>query len=204
MRRAYAVLLLLCLAGMAGCSADPGSAGEGIPTASPSPLPEPPATSPWYVQVQPRPAEKLDELRDVGGMTDALPRPITREGALQFLLETRWFSDTAGGWGGDETTEQTFAFAALLAEPDAPAAFEELLKRGRLAGQLYGLCGLYLTNRPLFDRHVPRFLHRDESVQGLYGCVVTPRSLRAVAPEIASGLWPRALEEAARSIAPQP
>jgi hypothetical protein len=114
-----------------------------------------------------------------------------------------WFSDTAAGFGG-ETTEQTFAFAALLADPDSAAAFEELLRRGRLAGQLYGLCGLYLTNRPLFDLHVPRFLNRDESVHGLQGCMVMPRPLRGVVPEIASGLWPGLLGAAARELQAKP
>jgi hypothetical protein len=137
-------------------------------------------------------------MRDVGGMADTLPHPATREDAMKHLLETRTFADRGGF--GNEITQPTRAFAVLLAEPDAAAAFQELLKRGRVAGQLYALCGLYLTNRPLFNRYMPRFLNRNEEVEQLLGCLLMLRPLREVAPHIANGSWPSSLEQAAREV----
>ena len=115
---------------------------------------------------------------------------------MKHLLETRTFGDRGGF--GNGIVAPTRAFAVLLAEPDAAAAFGELLKRGRLAGQLYALCGLYLTNRPLFDRNMPRFQNRNGEVRRFYGCLLLAQPVGEIAPHIANGYWPSLLKELAR------
>ena len=188
MRLANAIFLHVCPSSAAGCATNASSAGQGVPMSPPSPVP---ASAPWYVRVQPRPAGELNPL-------GTLPHPTTREDALKYLMEIRTFGDRGGF--ANEVTPPTRAFAVLLAQPDAAAALGELLKRGRVAGQLYALCGLYLTDRALFDRKMPRFLNRNEEVWRTYGCTVLSRPVREVAPHIASGFWPSALEEAAREL----
>jgi hypothetical protein len=117
---------------------------------------------------------------------------------MEILLRTDWFC--SGGIGyGLTTPNQCYALKTLLAQPDAPAAFESLLRRGGPAGQLYGLCGLYLVDRTRFDMRVKPYLTRATVVGYLNGCVGdgVPMS-RLVAGDnfnIVNGDWPNAFRQ---------
>ncbi|HUN80985.1 MAG TPA: hypothetical protein VMV81_05680 [Phycisphaerae bacterium] len=95
---------------------------------------------------------------------------ISREQAFEFLLNTDVFAASKVGFGM-ETPEQVVAFRKLLAEPDAAEVFNDLVYRARLAGQMYALCGLRITDRPTFDRLVERYRSSDEMVRSIEGCI---------------------------------
>src|SRR5258706_16450888 len=74
-------------------------------------------------------------------LTHISNRPTTREEALQVLVTTEQFEDTAIGEGGVPSAE-VCAFVILIKEPDAVQVFHSLLDRAHIAGQLYALTGL--------------------------------------------------------------
>ena len=67
------------------------------------------------------------------------------EEAFERLSAARSFSDGWNGWG--KPTWQAFAFDTLFGLDHAASLFEQLVENGELPGQLFGLCGLYLTSK---------------------------------------------------------
>ena len=94
---------------------------------------------------------------------------ISREESFEFLLNTDVFAASKVGFGM-ETPKQVIAFRKLLAEPDAKDIFTDLEDRARLAGQMYALCGLRITDRPSFDRLIKKYRSSDEMVRTIQGC----------------------------------
>jgi hypothetical protein len=76
------------------------------------------------------------------------------------------------------------AFRALL-DTSLPAHFNRLTREGTLAGQLYGLCGLYLVKRQGYARIVPRWRRMTSSVTLL---TAAESLTRTVGELISSGL----------------
>jgi hypothetical protein len=76
------------------------------------------------------------------------------------------------------------AFRALL-DTGLPGHFHRLTREGTLAGQLYGLCGLYLVKRPSYARIAPSWRRMTSSVT-----LLTPSEnlTRTVGELISSGL----------------
>ena len=105
--------------------------------------------------------------------------PLSRAAAVAVLETTDVFADTAVGFDGGPSP-QACAFAALLRESDAGALFRSLLTRSGTAGQLYALCGLYLTDPPAFTKEVEAFRTRDDEVRTLFGCIGGRRRVRDV------------------------
>jgi hypothetical protein len=105
--------------------------------------------------------------------------PSSREGALEILLKTEVFADVRVG-GGLQESNQVKAFRRLLAEQEARRAFRELTRRGRPAGQLYGLCGLQLIEKRELDRQLPRYRGSNEHVVTHFGCVQERMPVRAL------------------------
>jgi len=90
--------------------------------------------------------------------------------AYRLLEETERFASVHVGIAGAPSC-QVMAFQALLRSRDAAGAFSALVDNGTLEGQLYGLAGLYLTDRPAFDRLLPRYATMTDSVRTEFGCV---------------------------------
>jgi hypothetical protein len=94
---------------------------------------------------------------------------MSRQQAIAFLLRTNVFADSAIGISG-VTSNQVAAFRILLREPDADTLFKQLLQEGQIAGQLYGLCGLYWTDRSEMMKAVPRYAKIHSEVRTQSGC----------------------------------
>jgi hypothetical protein len=87
------------------------------------------------------------------------------------------------------------ALRALLADPLAAEAFEELARAGTPAGRLYGVIGLYYADRPAFLQAVQPLLRMDDvTVLKLDGCVGQELPVsKIVREDILGGDWRQAL-----------
>ena len=93
------------------------------------------------------------------------------------------------------------AFAVLLAQPNAAERFGAVLPDATPAGQLYALCGLFLTDRAAYSASAPRVLASPEYVVYRGGCIGVNERLAAMVqkpeaserPDIASGELPSRL-----------
>ena len=96
-------------------------------------------------------------------------RPSVRS-AYRLLEQTERFASAHVGIAGAPSC-QVMAFQEILRSRDAAGAFAALVANGTLEGQLYGLVGLYLTDRPEFDRLLPRYAMMTSPVRTELGCV---------------------------------
>lgn len=64
------------------------------------------------------------------------------------------------------------AMIILNRSRDADAAFKKLVRSGTMAGKLYGLIGVYRTDRRFFDSHVKSFAASSEEIGLFSGCVI--------------------------------
>jgi hypothetical protein len=88
----------------------------------------------------------------------------------------------------------TVAFLTLVKQPDAPQAFVDLAHRGTTEGKLYGLCGLYLSDRRKFAQALPRFTNSNESATiAMGGCIIAPEPLPKIVEGITHGDYPVSL-----------
>lgn len=55
----------------------------------------------------------------------------------------------------------------------ATEAFKVLLERGRLAGQLYALAGLFFTDRTYFDSVIEQYAESRRRVTTFFGCIMS-------------------------------
>jgi len=139
------------------------------------------------------------------GSTDFAARdaPVDLDEALGMLHEAT-YAASARVFRAGRPDGQALAFAWVLAQPDATRHFAGLLEAKTRAAQLYGLCGLYLTDRALFEKVVDRFRSLDETVPFIQGCLVGDRPVSEIVSspnqtrkDIESGSWPRDLERLA-------
>jgi hypothetical protein len=72
------------------------------------------------------------------------------------------------------------AMTILKRSRDADAAFKELVRSGTTAGKLYGLIGVYRTDRDFFESHVRPLATSSEVVGVLVGCVVEPERVSSI------------------------
>jgi hypothetical protein len=142
--------------------------------------------------------------------------------AYHLLEQTDTFASAYIGAGGAPSC-QVEAFQVVLGSRNAAEAFAALVDHGHLEGQLYGLAGLYLTDRETFDRLLPHYASLEDPVEVLMGCVgyVQPVSAIVISPialdpdalarwheenpraeyppvDIASGGWSREFRDAFR------
>jgi len=99
-------------------------------------------------------------------------RPSTRDDAIHVLETTEQFEATAIGEAGVPSAE-VCAFVFLMRDPDAVQVFQSLLDRANVAGQLYGLAGLYLLDRDLYATQVARYTNNDTWVSTMFGCIIS-------------------------------
>jgi len=64
------------------------------------------------------------------------------------------------------------AFAVLLDQPDATPLFESLLSDATPEGQMYALCGLWLTDLAAYQAAETRFAESSTVVTYQYGCIL--------------------------------
>lgn len=105
--------------------------------------------------------------------------PKTPQEAYQVLVNTEVFADIAVSYHG-ETPPEIFAFRMILEEPGASGIFKSLLKEGYLAGQLYGLCGLYLTDREKFNSVVDSYRVNKQTVMTFHGCIISDMTVSEI------------------------
>jgi hypothetical protein len=96
--------------------------------------------------------------------------PTGRE-AFQTLLAARQFEESFVGFGA-QPSDLVAAYRLLLKESAADAAFKQLLEKATLAGQLYGLCGVYFTDHPYFLSIIESYRGRTDAVPIQSGCMV--------------------------------
>jgi hypothetical protein len=208
--------MLICVAVLSGCqpSAPPAANPAAPPTHSnAAPHSPAPASAPWYAALAPLPdapdpgtGEDPNLSRDALLVDDSIA--YDRVTAYRGLLAARLFTDDAIG-GGGLLSPHARAFRTLLAESDAPAVFRDLLARGSPSAQLYGLCGLWLTDRPALYSMFEPFRSDTREVTTMIGCVsrvqqigklVMTQQLLAADPEFGLGDW--ALKLAGRANRP--
>ena len=237
-RATVCVVLFLLLdplhAGWARADRDaaPGSPGPRSRPAATQPAgqTQPASDLPWFSKISAEIDRKAVLRRRLGYPEEPLAKPVSREAAHRLLLTTDTFASPAVGYEGRTTPNQVYAFAALLGQPDAAAAFQDLVRRGQPAGQLYGLCGLYLKDLTAFGREVQSFRKSDGQVRQFMGCIIMPVPVREVVEsphpnairlrpgqtlqqwdeehrgeegwhsDIIGGAWPRVFEAAAQRI----
>lgn len=90
--------------------------------------------------------------------------------ALTTLLDIDEFEMQLVGFDVHES-DGYLAMRTLHRSPSADAAFQELVRYGTVAGKLYGLCGLYITNPALF-RAAKTTIVATGTVPQFWGCTV--------------------------------
>lgn len=90
--------------------------------------------------------------------------------ALTTLLTIDQFQMRLVGFDVHES-KGYLAMRTLHRSPFADAAFQELLHHGTVAGRLYGLCGVYITNPALFLAAKPALITTG-TVEQFWGCTV--------------------------------
>ncbi|MGA2498053.1 MAG: hypothetical protein ABSH20_09945 [Tepidisphaeraceae bacterium] len=99
---------------------------------------------------------------------------LSREEAFKVLLVTNTYAPGVFE-GGARTSGQCWAMRTLFQQPDVRDALLDLLNRAGMAGQLHALLGLYLLDRPAFDRHAPRYQADRRGVNTFFGCIHVER-----------------------------
>ena len=89
--------------------------------------------------------------------------------AYVVLLDTDTFEGPFVGFGG-APSRLVCAYEKILQSRDAIPVFKQLLAEATLAGQVYALCGLYVTDRNLYEQKVLDYLKSAEQVSVQYGC----------------------------------
>ncbi|MGE3167031.1 MAG: hypothetical protein AB7O52_19160 [Planctomycetota bacterium] len=101
--------------------------------------------------------------------------PFSKEAAFEILLNTRVFARSCDGGpplkGAFKPSPQSAAFAELCREEGARDIFLDLIERAHVAGQLYGLCGLYLVDREEFIRRLPTYVSLHTRIYFANGCI---------------------------------
>lgn len=141
-----------------------------------------------FATIEPVPSEELDA-----------PEPVRR--AYSLLRSAEAFSSPYVGFGGTPSCE-VMAFQRILNSPVADGVFKRLIEQATLAGQLYGLSGLYFTDSRSFAAQVDRYRKIKEPVRTRDGCFTSEVPVMAVvdAPDsshdIANGYLPRQFKSA--------
>ena len=152
LRAGLGVVLPMALAMMVtACPKDRGDQRGDEPA---TPLPAPPDTAP-----QPTASTSARSV--------PIPETLKLSAAAGEAVQTLANSPHFGGWAvgvAGTPTHPVRAWRVLIGEQHAAEALALVLKHGTMAGQLMALAGLYLTDRPRFDREVARYKALDEKV----------------------------------------
>jgi hypothetical protein len=111
--------------------------------------------------------------------------------ALERLSNADAFEDAMASLA-EQLSENVRAFRVLLRIKEPAALFGRMLRTGTTAGRLYGLAGLYLTDRHAFDSSVSHFVAPDASVETLLGGIQHHARASEILDRIRSGELPLA------------
>lgn len=115
-----------------------------------------------------------------------LSDPTALAGAI--LEHAPGFSSVAVGEAAI-TPSEVLAWRVILQSPAADATFKRVLARGSLAGRLYALTGLRLTDHAYYQQAVKRMLLSGGSVRTTRGCIVSMEHVADLVREIDDGTW---------------
>jgi hypothetical protein len=113
-------------------------------------------------------------------------------GAYATLLEAGVYATGGIGFAGT-LPDEVLAFRELLPLPNASALYARLVDEASLPGQMYGLSGLYLTDRGAFALAAARYRNDPRPVATAMGCSWSETPASEVVQAIAGGEPPRAL-----------
>jgi hypothetical protein len=126
--------------------------------------------------------------------------PRERE-AFEYLRSSTAFELPYAGIDG-KRPRSYLAMRILRRSLAADDAFKELLRSGTIAGQLYGLCGVYHTDSFAFSAALPRYRRSIESVRFSWACILETKRVADVACaengtkfDICSGAFPAAFSK---------
>jgi len=119
-----------------------------------------------------------------------LSDPTALAGAI--LERAAGFSSAAVGEGAFIPSE-VLAWRVIMQSPTADATFKRVLARGSVAGRLYALTGLRLTDHASYQVAVKRMLLTGGSVRTTRGCIVSTEHVADLVREIDDGTWSRDL-----------
>jgi hypothetical protein len=117
-----------------------------------------------------------------------LSDPTTLASAI--LERAPRFSSAAVGEGAFIPSE-VLAWRVIMQSPAADATFKRVLARGSVAGRLYALTGLRLTDHASYQLAVKRMLLTGGSVRTTRGCIVSTEHVADLVREIDDGTWSR-------------
>lgn len=125
------------------------------------------SNTPWYDRVKAYVPDDGDSITD---WHPPLAPENAVEDAFELLLRTERFTNTeypekpAPGSNKRWWFPEDEAFLLIFRHTDATPAFRALLRRGKKAGQLYALCGLWLHDHTTFEREINRYRSDDSTV----------------------------------------
>jgi hypothetical protein len=125
----------------------------------------------------------LGEVRDrnnFAAKSATLPRmrPENRAALLMLANADIFISDRVGASAA--TPSSVRAFRRPFNDPRADAAFKELISSAPLAPQLYGLCGVYLTDLDSFPVLVRPFENNSEPVPTAEDCIFAKKPVSTI------------------------
>lgn len=100
------------------------------------------------------------------------PKTLSAEAreAYESLLRTRFVEDSHVGYAGKVSTN-AINFEMLLSENQADAAFGSLFQEGSVEARVYGLSGLFFTDREAFTNGIAELKRAGGDVARLTGCL---------------------------------
>lgn len=125
----------------------------------------------------------------LGGATAQEPTKAETRVALENLKKADVFAGAAVGIAGVESSGVR-DFRIVMRDTDAPALFAQLARDGTPAGRLYALAGLYLKDRPAFDKVASTAVSSDTKVNTMFGCMAGNEPAGGLLKSIASGSIP--------------
>ena len=126
--------------------------------------------------------------------TNSIPTPSSEvsqsvQDAYDLLVNTETFASAAVGFAGS-VSEQVKAFRAILDSDNSEQLFTNLQTEAKLAGQLYGVCGLYLTNKEKFNEVIPAYQNNRNKVTTFFGCIMDETEVALLVTSFEDGSLP--------------
>jgi hypothetical protein len=119
--------------------------------------------------------------------------------SYRVLLTIEVFTGDRVGAAG-RTPAHLTAWRELLSDKNADAYFKSLLSNATLPGQLYGLAGLYYTDRPSLTTLATPYLKRQDAIKTMVACFVADTPVSEIVERIVDGAWPDVLRRGASGV----
>jgi hypothetical protein len=110
--------------------------------------------------------------------------------AAEILRRTDRFASVGMGFAGI-TSAQALAWRVIFQSPAADSVFNSLLIDGTRPGQLYGLAGLFLIDRPRYIHAAAQQRALGGEVATQFGCVGSWQPVSGILDQMDRGYWSR-------------